>query len=128
VIRDRHGYHTAERRTPRRELAAADTILCLDPPREGQATPSQLTDKSEREAWVRLAVELLDSDSRRIVIAREWQEKPFAQIAADLGISEDAARMRHQRALVQLSRKVGELRRGRAREAIQQLAGPESES
>jgi RNA polymerase sigma-70 factor (ECF subfamily) len=113
VIRDRHGYHTAARRSPRlaRDVSG-ETILTLDSPRGPGATPSQELDQRERQAWVRLALELLESDERRLIVAREWDSVPYGELGAELGVSEDAARMRHQRALVKLSRKVGELRRG----------------
>jgi RNA polymerase sigma-70 factor (ECF subfamily) len=113
VIRDRHGYHTAARRSPRLERAVSgETVLTLDSPRGPGATPSQELDKSERQAWVRLALGLLEADERRLIVAREWDSVPYGELGAELGVSEDAARMRHQRALVKLSRKVGELRRG----------------
>jgi RNA polymerase sigma factor (sigma-70 family) len=119
VIRDRHGYHTAGRRAPARERAISrESVLVLDPPRAGAATPSQITDQREQEAWVQLALELLEADDRRLIVAREWGDVPFAELGAELGTSEDAARMRHQRALVKLGRKVGELRRGGIQAAL----------
>ena len=73
VIRDRHGYHTAGRRAPARERAISrESVLVLDPPRAGAATPSQITDQREQEAWVQLALELLEADDRRLIVAREW--------------------------------------------------------
>lgn len=113
VIRDRHGYHTAARRSPRFERpVSGDSILTLDRPRAAVTTPSEALDQRERQAWVRLALELLEPEDRRLVVAREFDGVPYAELGAELGTSEDAARMRHQRALVKLSKKVGELRRG----------------
>lgn len=126
VIRDRHGYHTAARRSPRAEvpIASGETILTIGAAREAPPSPSEILDANERRAWIRLAVELLDPEARRLVLAREWEGIPFAEIAAELGTSEDAARMRHRRALVQLSKKVGELRRGRVDSALEPESSP----
>lgn len=127
VIRDRHGYHTAARRSPRLERPLSHaSILDLDRPRAEATSPSEVMDQGEREAWVRLALELLDANDRRLIVAREWEGASFAVLGAEIGASEDAARMRHQRALVRLSQKVGELRRGRIEAALRGGEAPGS--
>lgn len=74
--------------------------------------PSAAADRNERRAWIQLALELLDSRDRELVLQRQWQGLPFQQISAQLGIAEDAARRRFERAVARLARTVARLRAG----------------
>ena len=45
----------------------------------------------------------MDPPERQILVMREWEQLTFAQIAAAIGVSEPAARMRSHRAMLRLS-------------------------
>ena len=113
VIRGELDYHQALRREIARErpLPGA-TILQLGGDLRSVTRPSQAAERSEREAWVRLALELLDVRDREILLLRQWKELGFAEIGERLGISENGARMRFQRALPKLARQVAALKSG----------------
>ena len=114
TIRDKHDWFTAKRRALSRENPLPrDTILCLDPPRARVRTPSMEAHESEQEAWIRLGMELMDPEDREVLILRQWEDLPFAEIGERLGLSEDAARMRNNRAVSKLGKIVGNLRRGK---------------
>jgi RNA polymerase sigma-70 factor (ECF subfamily) len=74
--------------------------------------PSAAADRNEQRAWLHLALELLDTDDREIVLQRQWHGQPFAAIGEQLGINEDAARRRFERAVARLAQTVCHLRRG----------------
>lgn len=74
--------------------------------------PSAAADRNEQRAWLHLGLELLDADDREIVLQRQWHGLPFAAIGGQLGINEDAARRRFERAVARLAQTVGHLRRG----------------
>lgn len=90
----------------------SDSILYLDPPDRGVTRPSQKLDRQERREWVRLAIELLDEEDQRVIHLRQWEKVSFKQLGDELGISENAARMRHSRALKRLADQVMALRQG----------------
>lgn len=126
VLRGKHDWFQAHRRQMAREKPLPDdSLLHLDPPdRSSVARPSQAAQAQEREAWVRMALELLAPEDREVILRRQWHEQSFGEMGADLGLSEDAARMRYHRALPRLYRKIQQLRGGRIAEA---LAGEERE-
>jgi RNA polymerase sigma-70 factor (ECF subfamily) len=74
--------------------------------------PSAAADRNEQRAWLHLALELLDTEDREIVLLRQWHGQPFAVIGEQLGINEDAARRRFERAVARLAQTVCHLRRG----------------
>ena len=100
----------ALRAKPRRLLRYS--VLCLDPRARTGSSPSQQASRSEEEAWLRLALDLLEPDDRDVIVLREWAGESFGAIAARLGIAENAARMRFSRALGRLADRVEALRRG----------------
>lgn len=57
---------------------------------------------AEMVARLRLALELLDETDRRLIVWREWEKRPFAAIAGDLGLAEDGARAAWRRATERL--------------------------
>lgn len=81
-----------------------------DVPLESVTRPSQHVDRNDRIAWVRVAMLRLPPDDQLLLQRRIWQQQPFAQIAAECAISEDAARMRVNRALARLAQAVAALR------------------
>jgi RNA polymerase sigma-70 factor (ECF subfamily) len=124
VIRDGVDHASALRRGRTRERAIEedDSVLVLDPPAESPTRPSVAAARNEERAWIPLALELLDHDDRRVLVLREWDGLSHADIAADLGVTEDAARMRFGRALARLARAIEALRSGRVHELLSEDA------
>ncbi|MCR9243484.1 MAG: sigma-70 family RNA polymerase sigma factor [bacterium] len=89
-----------------------DSVLHLDPPARDVTRPSQALDRAERREWIRLAIDLLDEDDQRLIHERLWDKRSFKDLAEQRGIGENAARMRHNRALKRLADQVLALRRG----------------
>jgi RNA polymerase sigma factor (sigma-70 family) len=112
-----HARHARQqKRDVRRELpmlppVGADSVLDLTPP-AGTAGPATAAASGEARDWVRLALCLLDPDDRDVIVWREYEDLPFATIAARLGIGEAHARVRFQRALPKLGRTLQHLRTG----------------
>jgi len=104
VLRDRHDWFTARRRAMSRERPLArDTVLALDPPVGDPPRPDEAAGNEEMAARVRLGLELLSEEDRRVVVRRDWDGWEFAAIAHEAGAGADAVRMRYHRALVKLS-------------------------
>lgn len=89
-----------------------DSVLDLDVQRRTGTTPSQHAVRNEEEAWLRLALDLVEPEDRDVIVMREWNAESFADIGARLGIPENTARMRFARALGRLAAQVEALRRG----------------
>lgn len=119
-LRDAHDHHAAARRTPAKERPMPnDSVLDLDRPRRSITRPDEAAERNEREAWVRLALELLDPPDRQVLLLRQWHGLDFQGVGERLGIGEDTARMRFQRALPKLARQLERLRSGAALESEQ---------
>lgn len=113
-LRNQYDWFTAKRREIARDRPLPpDSMLCLDAPRGEVRTPSKSAQRLEREAWIRLGIELLDPASREILILHLWDDLPFTEIGARLGITQEAARMRHNRAALRLAEKIWALRSGK---------------
>jgi len=113
TMHNKYDWFTRKRRDMAKERPIApDTVLNLDPPRNKVRTPSMSADRMEREAWVRFGMELLDPPSREILILHQWEKIPFTEIGKRFGITQEAARMRHNRAALKLSEAVWAMRRG----------------
>lgn len=114
VIRREHEHWTAGRRDVRRDAALprSEVVLQLGGVRNPFTRPSEAAEADEMRAWIRLALELLDTLDRDLIVLREYRRESFAAIAARLGIQEDAARMRFRRALTRLGTVLAELRSG----------------
>ena len=113
TLRDQHDFHAAEKRGAKKQIAPRnDSVITLDPPAPTVQRPSKEADGREQEAFVRLALELLDPEDRKVILLREWEELGFPDVAARLGITESGARMRFNRALPKLAEKVRQLRSG----------------
>lgn len=74
--------------------------------------PASAADRNERRAWLQLALEMLDTDDRDLILQRQWHGRSFKELAQTLGISEDAARKRFDRAVARLAHQVMRLRSG----------------
>jgi len=105
-----------QKRDVRRELplapAASDAVLDLDLPATS-TDPGDAAARDDVRAWVRLALELLDVEDRDVLVARDYRDLSFEQIADENGETADAVRMRYHRALPKLGRALGRLRSGR---------------
>jgi len=119
VLRVEANHQQAQRRDVRREAvpravpaAGSQSVLSLDPP-AAVTRPSEAAGRQEQRDWVRLALELLEPEDRNVVLWREYHELPFGEIAQRLGVAEDAARMRYNRALPKLAKQLVRLRAGR---------------
>lgn len=111
VLRDRHDWYRAKRRSLSKERPLpSDSCLNLDPRARSVTRPSQAAQRTERESWVRLALEFLDPEDRKVILLRQWDELSFPEIAQQMGLTADSARMRFQRALPKLGKKIAELR------------------
>ena len=96
----------------------SEDILDLDGRRDTAPSPSHEVERREREACVRLGIELLELDDREVILMREWEGLALAEIGRRLDVSEDAARMRFNRAVRRLARTVRGLRSGNLAESL----------
>ena len=103
VMKDKAKWWNAQRRAMAREQPKQDVSITLDQPANSAARPSVVAAKNEREARLRLALELLAPEDREVLFLRQWQELSFAEIADRVGSAENAVRMRFQRALPKLA-------------------------
>lgn len=103
-------YFSARRRDMDRESPLPkDSVLNLHVTNGSEERPSQLAMKEEEKAWLRLALELMEPEARRVILLRDWDKLSFKRIGDELSISEDAARMRHRRAMEALVKEIDEL-------------------
>jgi RNA polymerase sigma-70 factor, ECF subfamily len=115
LLRDQRDFFSRKRRDLQRESPLpSDSVLLLDPNERQITRPSEVAQRHEEEAWLRLAMELLEPEDREVILLRQWDGLAWAEIGDRMGLAEDAARMRFQRALPRLSAKVEALRRGEA--------------
>lgn len=87
------------RRQRREEKAVVEAVIEME-----QATPPETSRWEEAEPLLNDALSTLSAAQRSLVILRFWEDCPLADIGHSLGISEDAARMRLNRALDRLRR------------------------
>ncbi len=114
TLRNKHRDMHRERRDHRRvKPLGSDTILSLDPPQKQVTQPNERAEQNEKVAWIRLAMELLSPSEREVLWLREMDGLSFPEIGERIGATEDAVRMRFQRALPRLALKVSELRGGK---------------
>jgi DNA-directed RNA polymerase specialized sigma24 family protein len=55
---------------------------------------------------------MLDGEDRKILLAREYEDRSFVEIGAELGMSANAVRMRWVRALERLAKVMQTMRNG----------------
>jgi RNA polymerase sigma-70 factor (ECF subfamily) len=119
VLSGNHRWWTAARRAIDRECPIPrDSILVLDPEHAPQGSPSAAAEHAEREALVRLGLELLRPDQREIIVLRDYQHLALSDIAQRLGTKAGTAQKRYERALQALARTVGALRSRRLEELL----------
>lgn len=114
TLRDRNDWFRAKRRKMGSNVTLTrDSVLPLDPAMQRNTTPSQNASKDEERQWVRLALELMDGEDRAILVAREYEDRSFVDLGAELGMTPNAVRMRWTRAISRLAEVMKELRAGR---------------
>lgn len=74
--------------------------------------PAVAAERAELRDRLRLALELLPERDRQLILWRDWEKRPYADIGAALGIGEEAARTAWRRATDQLTDAIARLRRG----------------
>jgi len=120
ALRNKHRWFMAARRTIAREKPLpSTTILSLDRGAILDKTPSQSAQRHEREAWVRLAMELLSAKDQEILGLKLWEKLTFNEIAERLKIETSAASMRHHRAIRHLAALVAKIRKQGISEIVQ---------
>lgn len=113
TLRDKHDWYTARRRAVAKERPLpSDTILDLDAEYPRVRTPSKSAAFHEQEAWIRLGMEFLDPEDREILVLRQWDDRPFAEIGKRFGLKANAAWKKHDRAVCRLGEVVSALRSG----------------
>lgn len=124
ILRDRHDFYTRRRRQASRERPLPeDSVLSLDPSGPEVGQPSDDLERKQWQAWVRLALELMEPADREVIVLRQWDELEFSEIAKRTGGSADGARMRFQRALPKLALRIQRLQRGELDDLAQDAAG-----
>lgn len=113
MLRDRNDWYRAKRRDLARDAPLpSESVLPLDPALATSTTPSRDAARGEMREWVRLGLELLDPDDKKLVVAREFDGRSFVDLGAELGMTENAVRMRWVRAVGRLAEVMRTLRAG----------------
>lgn len=102
-------------RQPGRAVHQADddhTVTRIGPLERTDQSPSRVLERNEEEARARLALELCEPDDAHILKLRFWEELSFEEIATQLGIQANAARMRANRARLKLGTMIRRLESG----------------
>ena len=105
-------------RAPGRQGAAerkpdfGDSVLDLRPCDRTSERPSLAAQEAEERAWARFALEFLPDPERRLVCLRVVDQASWEEIAAELQMTPDAARMRFNRLIPELANLIRRLREG----------------
>lgn len=111
-IRDENRRMGAAARGAKREhRRASDTILELEGAARAVTSPTAHLNRAEELELLHLGVELLSTEDREIVRLRQFDGRSFREIGESLGVEENTARMRFQRALGRLSSAVMQIRK-----------------
>lgn len=122
VLRNQARHDRQQRRDVRREqplgVERSESVLQLGVAASGPGPASQAAAGEQRD-WVALALELLEPEDRLVIVWREFDGLPFAAIAERLAIDEAHARVRFQRALPKLGKKLQQLQQGHLDQALE---------
>ncbi len=114
TLRDRNDWFRAKRRYLSTSVRITrDSVLPLDPALQRSTTPTRDAVRTEVRDWVRLGLELLEGEDRKILLAREYEDRSFVQIGEELGMTANAVRMRWVRAVARLTEVMKDLQAGR---------------
>jgi len=114
VIHDKYAWFNARRRDIAKERPLpTDMVLNLELSTDGQASPSQIVQKQEEEAWARLGLEVLKPGEHEVIVLYHWEDLSFEKIGKVVGISKVGARKRYIRAMTLLAETVDALKCGR---------------
>ena len=112
-ILDLVDYAGADRRTPdREESLGSRPISRVGPVDHSSALPSRRAEQLEEQNRVRLAMDLLRPEDRRILLLGRYEGLTAQQIGEHLGITADTAKKRLQRATIRLGRTLTDLATG----------------
>jgi len=113
TLRDKNDWFRAKRRNlGKAAVMPADSVLDLHSGVMLTSTPSREVAREEGRAWVRLALELLDPEDRKVILGRDYEGRSFVEIGAELGLTAAAVRMRWTRAVGRLAQTMLKLRAG----------------
>lgn len=113
TLRDRNDWFRAKRRDLARNAPLpTESVLALDPALQRSTTPSRDATRTEMRDWVRLGLELLPPEDRKILVAREYDDRSFVDIGDEIGMTPNAVRMRWVRAVARLADVMQSLRAG----------------
>lgn len=94
------------RKEKRRRIVSADTSLYHELVDDSPLGTEALQDQESREAMLRSILQELKPDDLTIIELRFFEQRPFAEIADILGITEANAKMRTYRVLGRLRKKI----------------------
>ena len=117
VVRGKHRRLHALKRGGRAESMPTSSVLDLDGRHEPPAEPDDAAAQAEEKEWLRMGLLLLDADDQT-VLDLFWHGRDDADIAQELGLSKNTARMRRSRATKRLVRVVHKLKQGRVGELV----------
>lgn len=109
TICDHGKWFAAARRSLMRE-----TTLSTGVPGEASSRhdPAVAAERAELADRLRLGLELVSERDRRLILMRDWEKRPFAEIGEPIGLTEEAARTAWRRATERLREAMARLRRG----------------
>ncbi|MCR9246829.1 MAG: sigma-70 family RNA polymerase sigma factor [bacterium] len=79
---------------------------------EAVTPPVQAAARSEELGWMRLGLEFLPADERRLIKLRTFEELEFAAMGHEFAVPANTARMRFNRALLRLAGIIERLKQG----------------
>ena len=115
TLTDAARHMRAQRRDRARERQLSGSVLLFD---QDQPTPSAVASLEEEQAILEFAMELLEPETRQIVMLRDWEQFEYAEIGEEIGTSQETARQRYHLARAELARKVRVLSEGRLEDAL----------
>lgn len=96
-----------ERRRPVRPATrpdwAGESRLCLDPALGDSQGPAAQAERAEEIDWLRLGLEFLDPEERRVVHEHKLCGRSFVDLADEFGLQANTVRMRYNRAVLRLA-------------------------
>jgi RNA polymerase sigma factor (sigma-70 family) len=114
TLRDKNDWFRAKRRNlGRADPMPPDSVLDLQSGALVSSTPSRNVAREETRTWVRLALEVLEPEDRKVILGRDYEGRSFVEIGEELGMTAAAVRMRWTRAVARLAQAMVELRAGR---------------